>query len=221
MKIIRAFKEYEKFRLDIKDLELSENNINIIIGANGCGKSTFAKIITGAVDCENFETDRKYTSALAFQKPYLLHDTVYKNIIYPLKVKKMPVDEKEIDMWLELFELKEYKHTYARSLSSGQQQKLSIIRSIIYKPDLLVIDESLSNLDFESLIKFKKILKSFSSMTVVIITHQLGMFMDTASTVHMFQDGKNCFTGTFENLLKSENPHVKRYLKTLFIEKGV
>ena len=94
MKIIDVEKKIGDFRLQIDQFEIEEGEIHGFIGSNGSGKTTLAKIIMdvlkpdkGKIDYGNLKmTDITMTS----QRPYLLHDTVYENIVYPLKIRKIP-----------------------------------------------------------------------------------------------------------------------------------
>ena len=62
------------------------------------------------------------------QRPYLLHSSVYENLIYPLKLRKLEINKDLVDSWLQRCGLYEKRNQYARSLSSGERQKLSMIR---------------------------------------------------------------------------------------------
>ena len=90
---------------------------------------------------------------LMTQTPYLLHRSVYENVIYPLKIRGVRIDahkEKEIDALLERAGMLSHKEQYALSLSSGERQKLSFLRAVIFEPRLIMMDETLSNLDPDS-----------------------------------------------------------------------
>ena len=84
------------------------------------------------------------------QRPYLMDTTVYKNLIYPLQIRKIRPEEERVDELLEKAGLLAQKKQYARSLSSGERQKLSFLRAVIFRPRIILIDETFSNLDPES-----------------------------------------------------------------------
>ena len=154
MKISKLQKKMGQFTLQIEELYLESGKVHGLIGTNGCGKTTLSKLIQGIlvpdggrIDYEGL-TPRDIT--MTTQRPYLLHDTVYQNLIYPLKIRGIRPDEAKMDAWLERCGLLQKKNQYARSLSSGEQQKLSFIRALVFDPAFVIVDETLSNLDPDS-----------------------------------------------------------------------
>ena len=154
MKITDLKKQQGGFLLNVKNAEFESGKIHGIIGSNGSGKTTLSKIImgtlpydSGVVDYEGL-TDRDIT--MTGQRPYLMHTSVYNNLVYPLKIRKQTIDEEWVNYWLEKAGLQNKKKQYALSLSSGEQQKLSFVRAMIFKPKLVIVDETLSNLDPDS-----------------------------------------------------------------------
>lgn len=148
--------------MNIPDLYIEKGKIHGFIGGNGSGKTTAAKLIMdilkpdrGRIDYEGLKP-RDIT--MTAQRPYLMHCSVYENLVYPLKIRNRKPDETWIDYMLEEFGLLEKKKQYARSLSSGEQQKLSMLRAMIFEPKCLIVDETLSNMDPESVEKFENLI---------------------------------------------------------------
>ena len=208
MKITKLEKQIEKFFLKIDNLEIQENKIHGIIGGNGCGKTTLVKLIMGILTPDKGTIDYGIWQAqdvtMTAQVPYLLHESVYENIIYPLKIRKIKPAEEKIDEWLEKFGLYEKKKQYARSLSSGERQKLSFIRAIIFEPKLLIIDETFSNLDVDTV----KIIKEWilekqkkEPMTYIIISHQIRHILEICDEVHLMKGGEIIGSGTCEEMI--------------------
>ena len=105
MKISKLQKKIGQFTLQIEELYLESGKVHGLIGTNGCGKTTLSKLIQGIlvpddgrIDYEGL-TPRDIT--MTTQRPYLLHDTVYQNLIYPLKIRGIRPDEAKMDAWLE------------------------------------------------------------------------------------------------------------------------
>ena len=197
MKITDLEKKMGKFHLKIDHLYIEPGKIHGLVGHNGCGKTILLKIIMGIlkadggiIDAEGLE---KTQMTMMMQRPYLLHDTVYENIIYPLKIRKIAVDETRVEKLLERVGLLEQKNQYARSLSSGERQKLSFLRAIIFKPQFVIMDETLSNMDPESektIIELIKEIQSEEPITWFIVNHQLEQKKDLCDVIHYMEQGR-------------------------------
>lgn len=197
MKITDLEKKMGKFHLKIDHLYIEPGKIHGLVGHNGCGKTILLKIIMGIlkadggiIDAEGLE---KTQMTMMMQRPYLLHDTVYENIIYPLKIRKIAVDETRVEKLLERVGLLEQKNQYARSLSSGERQKLSFLRAIIFKPQFVIMDETLSNMDPESektIIELIKEIQSEEPITWLIVNHQLEQKKDLCDVIHYMEQGR-------------------------------
>ena len=144
---------------------------------------------SGTIDFEGLRpTDITMTS----QRPYLMHASVYDNIIYPLKLRGVRIDRNEIDRLLERTGLLEQKQQYAGSLSSGERQKLSFLRAIVFHPSLIMIDETLSNLDPDSESVFRELIlerRAEDKSTWLIVTHQQDRLNSIFDTTHYMEKG--------------------------------
>ena len=197
-----------------------EKKIYGLMGCNGCGKTTLMKLLAGLYKPNDGHIDYEGLSAqdvtMVFRKPYLLHDTVYRNLIYPLKLRRSEIDESKIDYFLQMAGLSEKKTQYALSLSSGEQQKLSFIRALIFEPKLILIDEAFSNMDIESVALFEDyILKKQqkSPVTWVIISHQLSNYKRLCDYVFFMHKGKLQAHGTVNEVLNTpQDADLKNYL---------
>lgn len=208
------------FVLSVGNVRLKEHCIHAFVGSNGCGKSTLAKIIMGILPYESGQIDFEgllpRDIILASQKPYMLRDTVYENIIYPLRVREQAVCEEELDRYLQEFGIMNKKFEYARQLSSGQQQKVSIIRTLIAKPKFAVIDESLSNLDMESIAAAKNMIMRLHEecgTTFVLISHQIASIADMVREYHFFDKGRHILSCDLEGLKQSGHEKIRYYMK--------
>jgi len=222
MKITNLKKQLGDFCLDIDNIEFEPGMVHGLIGPNGSGKSTLAKIIVDMMPMDSGSIDYGTLSqsdiTMTSQKPYLLHDTVYNNLIYPLKIRKIKPQENEVDALLDKCGLLDKKKQYARSLSSGEQQKLSFIRALIFKPKIIIIDETLSNLDPDSAELFEDMIleKQFSNpITWITISHQLVHINKICDKVHFLSNGKNIQSGKANDvLLNPTNQIVKQYMSS-------
>lgn len=197
MRITELRKKVGKTDLYIEDLKIESGMIHGLVGPNGCGKTTLLKLImgitepdSGTVDLEGLEpTDITMMS----QRPYLMHADVYDNIVYPLKIRGEKIDVKKIDELLERVGLLDIKDQYAGSLSSGERQKLSFLRAIVFKPKMILMDETLSNLDQESEALFKEMILERhreDGSTWLIVSHQWDEMNDLFDRVHHMEKGR-------------------------------
>ena len=222
MKITDLKKQQGSFLLNVKSAEFEAGRVHGIIGSNGSGKTTLSKIImgtlpydSGIIDYEGL-TDRDIT--MTGQRPYLMHTSVYNNLIYPLKIRGQAIDESYVDSWLEKAGLQDKKKQYALSLSSGEQQKLSFIRALIFKPKLVIVDETLSNLDPDSADLFERLIleqQQKDPITWITISHQLVHIRKICDMVHFMEKGNIVEKGTPQQMFENpQNPSVRRYLSS-------
>lgn len=197
MKIINLKKKIAKFELNIDELYIEPGKIHGIVGPNGCGKTIFLKLImgimkpdSGTIDYEGL-TGKEIT--MMSQQPYLMHTSVYKNLIYPLQIRGITPDEKKVDEMLLRAGLLEQKKQYAKSLSSGERQKLSFLRAMIFHPKLIIMDETLANLDVESETLFMEMIwerQKEDPATWLIVNHQWDHVNQLFEEVHYMEKGR-------------------------------
>ncbi len=136
--------------------------------------------------------------------------------MFPLKVRSMEIREQDVDSYLEEFGILDKKFEYARQLSSGQQQKVSIIRTLIAKPKFVIIDESLSNLDIESMSIAKNMLMRLhkeKGTTFVLISHQVASMADMVQEYHFFDKGRHILSCDLQGLKQSSHEKIKHYMQ--------
>jgi len=169
--------------LNVKNLEIKKACITGIIGPNGSGKTTLLKIIAGVLKASSGEVELNYMDKASEmsvtyvpQDPYLFNMTTLENIIYPLRIRK--VDNQEAISrgmeYINLFNLQEVKDQNGQTLSSGEKQKTSLARALIFQPEILLLDEPLSNIDEKSsrfisdyLIKYQR----EHASTIIYVSH--------------------------------------------------
>lgn len=171
--------------LDVDNIKIPSGSITAITGSNGEGKSTLLNIIAGLID--DYEGEVLYDGyklnqsirknmTLVFQKPYMMKQSVWQNLEYPLKLRK--IDKKKrnilIEEMLEQFGIEDLKFKQANKLSGGEGQKVSIARAMIFSPQILLLDEPTSSIDKEFTEVIEKTIKQYNdktNATVVMITH--------------------------------------------------
>lgn len=228
MKIRNLVLHCGSFTLDLPAVDFVPGLVHGLIGPNGSGKTTLAGVIAGILvpDSGNIDPEglgpREMT--MMTQQPYLMHTTVRKNLIYPLQLRGIAPDETKIRAMAARFGLEQKLEQSARTLSSGEQQKLSFLRALIFEPKLIVVDETLSNLDPDSASLFMETIREHqrkTPVTWIIISHQLVQIRAICDRVHFMEGGRHLAEGTPEELLlHPEVPAVREFLASTEVSFG-
>lgn len=185
--VIKNLKKYykDKLALNIKSLEIESGKITGIVGENGVGKSTLLNILsgidkdfTGEVHYDNIKLNKEIQRdiTLVFQKPRLLNTLVYKNLIYPLKIRNIKKEDinLNVEKVLDLLDIQKLKNKNAKKLSGGEMQKVAIARALVFNPKVLMLDEATSNIDIESKKTIERIIFDYNKHeknTIILISH--------------------------------------------------
>ena len=197
MKITELRKKIGKMDLYIEDLTIESGLIHGLVGPNGCGKTALLKLIMGITAPDSgsidYEGVKPSDITMMSQRPYLMHANVYDNIVYPLKIRGIKIDQSEIDALMDRAGLLQIKDQYAGSLSSGERQKLSFLRAIVFRPKMILMDETLSNLDPDSEKLFKDMIlerHKKDGSTWLIVSHQWDEMNELFDKVHHMEKGR-------------------------------
>lgn len=212
------FESVNKSFYTLKDETKVLNNINIeipkgkivaIVGPSGCGKSTLLNMISGLIipDSGSLTVDGKI--GYMFQKDNLLSwRNVYKNITLGLEIKKEKINEKYIDEVLKKYGLYEFKYSYPHQLSGGMRQRVALIRTLVLNPDILLLDEPFSSLDFQSKIIVQediyKIIKE-SKKTTIMVTHDISEAISMADIIYVLTNRPSTIKKKFDIDLKIDD----------------
>jgi len=227
MKISNLKKRLDAFSLHVEDLALDQGKIYGIIGPNGSGKTTLMKLLAGLMPPDSghidYGTFMPRDITMVFKKPYLIHDTVMRNLTYPLKLRGIQPDSGTVEHYLKIADLQNDRDQYAPGLSSGQQQKLSLIRAMIFSPKLILIDEAFSNLDMESAERFEGFIlerQQTAPATYVVCAHQLSHIERLCDYAFFLYGGRVEAQGSTEEiLLRPKNPLLQHYLQYAALER--
>lgn len=173
----------------IKDfnLEVEEGEFICLVGPSGCGKSTFLNVVAGLIKPSkgkiyiDNEVITKPSNKIGymFQKDHLFEwRTIYKNIILGLEIQNKLNNEnlKKLEYMLDKYGLLSFKNYYPRQLSGGMRQRAALIRTLALNPDILLLDEPLTALDYQTRLAVAddiyKIIKN-EGKTVIMVTHDI------------------------------------------------
>jgi NitT/TauT family transport system ATP-binding protein len=175
--------------LDNLNIAIPEGSFCAVVGPSGCGKSTLTRLIAGLMFPDKGEVwlhgelvkSPRKTVGMAFQNPVLLEwRTILQNVILPLEIvaPRMPKRQKEerARKLLALVGLEGFEHKRPSELSGGMRQRASLCRSLVHKPDVLILDEPFGALDAftrEDLWQTMHDLRVKEPVTAVLITHDL------------------------------------------------
>ena len=190
----------ERKILSSLNFSINSDDITVIMGPNGAGKSIFLKILNGILTptsgCITWNNKKQFsdtlnTQAFVFQKPILLRRSVIANLDYMdsfLGYKK----KMNKDRLLEIVQLKKQKNQPARMLSLGEQQRLSLIRSLMLRPNLLLLDEPTANLDPASTKIIEDIILNLKMMgiKIIFVTHNILQAKRIADEIIFLNEGK-------------------------------
>lgn len=203
--IRKSFQSRGRLVTPLKDfsLNLEPGKLTAVLGKSGCGKTTLLKVISGLEERDvgeiSFfdEAGRSVSNpklSLVFQDPRLLPwKTVEENL--SLAIRHLPEEERRqrIREVLELVRLPEVEALYPSELSGGMAQRVGLARGIIAKPDLLLLDEPFSALDFMTRSRlqmdFSKI-QAELGMTMVLITHDVNEAVLLSDKTVFLDEGK-------------------------------
>jgi tungstate transport system ATP-binding protein len=176
--------------LDIEELTIGEGRLYTLIGANGAGKSTLLNILaflspptTGEIFYTGNQVDWNHGSVeelrrkvtLLHQTPYVFEGTVHANVAFGLKARGIPEEERRpiVEKALDIVGLQGFGDRKARELSGGETQRVAMARALALKPDVLLLDEPLANIDRETSGLLETVIASLPAQgtTVVMTTH--------------------------------------------------
>ncbi len=184
-----------------------EGKVTCLLGPSGCGKTTLLRMIAGLEtpskgsiyfgDAEvTHLPPRKRNIGMVFQYPVVYKGiTVYKNIELPLLKRKLPENERKqrINEALELLNLADQAGKDSSELDNVSRQKVSVARAISYRPDIILFDEPMTNIDANSRVQFSHFFKELSKklkQVIVYVTHDQTEAMTLADQITLMEDGR-------------------------------
>ncbi len=227
----------EMYALKQVSLTVEDGEKIVIIGPSGSGKSTLIRCINGLerpdegsimvdgidVTAKKVNAKKLYADvAMVFQQFNLYpHKTVLENVtIAPIHVLHVPRREAERSgaQYLDRVGLCEKTEQYPANLSGGQQQRVAIARALNMHPNIILFDEPTSALDPEMIQEVLEVMKELakSKITMVIVTHEMGLAREAADRVVFMEAGEIVDSGTPKELFDTgKNPRIQSFLSKI------
>ncbi len=210
-------------------LDIKEGEFFTLLGPSGCGKTTLLRMIAGFNSIEGgdfFFNETRINDmdpvvrniGMVFQNYAIFPNmTVEKNVAFGLKNRKLPKAEiaAKTDQFLKLMKIEEYRDRMPERLSGGQQQRVALARALAITPDVLLMDEPLSNLDAKLRVEMRTVIKEIQNsigITTVYVTHDqeeamavsdriavmnAGVIQQVGTPKILYQRPANLFVATF------------------------
>lgn len=203
IKIDHVSKVYKgKQILDNIELVLEEGRLYGFTGENGTGKTTLFRMIAGFektsegkiyYDDDKLNASHRKKITYMHQKPYMIKASVEENIFYPLKLRKYKMQSSKDQIYemmeqLDIFRLRDQSATL---LSGGEMQKVALARSMIFEPEVLLMDEPSAHIDGKTMFVIEQMIQQRqknTGMTTAIITHDDRYFKEMFQETFLLSD---------------------------------
>ena len=214
------------------DLEFEKGHFITFLGPSGCGKTTLLRMIAGfyepddgeiLLNDKNIERVPPYNrnTAMVFQEYALFpHMNVFENVSYGLRVKHKPAEEikKRVAEALSLMQLSGMEKRFPNQMSGGQQQRVAVARALVMNPELLLLDEPLSNLDAklrESVRVELRDIQQKMGLSTIYVTHDQSEALSMSDRIVVLKDGIVHQVGTPQEIyFEPKTPFVADFIGT-------
>ncbi|GHV68061.1 sugar ABC transporter ATP-binding protein [Spirochaetia bacterium] len=193
--------------VDSANIVVEDKEFVVFVGPSGCGKSTTLRMVAGLEDITEGELyidgelmndvpPKDRNIAMVFQNYALYpHMTVYENMAFGLRIKKVPKDEidRRVNEAARILDIEKFLDRKPKALSGGQRQRVAVGRAIVRNPKVFLFDEPLSNLDAKLRVSMRAELSSLHirlNATMIYVTHDQVEAMTMASKIVVMKDGK-------------------------------
>ncbi|AHY12913.1 MULTISPECIES: spermidine/putrescine ABC transporter ATP-binding protein PotA [Citrobacter] len=189
------------------DLTIKNGEFLTLLGPSGCGKTTVLRLIAGLEtvdsghiildnqDITHVPAENRYVNTVFQSYALFPHMTVFENVAFGLRMQKTPAADipPRVTEALRMVQLEEFAQRKPHQLSGGQQQRVAIARAVVNKPRLLLLDESLSALDYKLRKQMQNELKALQrklGITFVFVTHDQEEALTMSDRIVVMRDGK-------------------------------
>jgi ABC-type Fe3+/spermidine/putrescine transport system ATPase subunit len=193
--------------VDDLDLRVAKGELVCLLGPSGCGKTTTLRMVAGFLgpdagavtiegrDVTGLPPERRPT-AMVFQNYALWpHMSVFDNVAFPLRLRKLPKAEirTQVEEVLELVGLTHHVRSRPARISGGEQQRVALARALVQRPQVLLLDEPLSNLDAKLRVRVREDIREIQQrlgITTVVVTHDQDEALSMSDRVAVMNAGR-------------------------------
>ncbi|MEQ4674821.1 spermidine/putrescine ABC transporter ATP-binding protein PotA [Providencia vermicola] len=189
------------------DLTIRNGEFLTILGPSGCGKTTVLRLIAGLEDVDegqiildgqditDIPAEQRFVNTVFQSYALFPHMTVYDNVAFGLRMQKTPAADiqKRVDQALRMVQLEDFAQRRPNQLSGGQQQRVAIARAVVNRPKVLLLDESLSALDYKLRKQMQNELKALQrklGITFIFVTHDQEEALAMSDRIIVMREGK-------------------------------
>lgn len=226
-------KQYDDF-LAVNHISLSikDGEFFTLLGPSGCGKTTLLRMIAGFnkidkgvisfddLQINNIEAYKRGTGMVFQNYAIFPHLTVFDNVAYGLRAQKCPKEDitPRVEKALELMQISALRDRKPAEMSGGQQQRIALARAIVIEPEVLLMDEPLSNLDAKLRVTMRWEIKKLQrrlGITTIYVTHDQEEALAISDRIAVMKDGNIMQIGTPKEIyIKPANPFVAGFIGT-------
>jgi tungstate transport system ATP-binding protein len=199
-----------------------------IVGASGSGKTTLLKILagletpsSGEVLLDGKKTDQselRMKSTMVFQKTVIFNTTVFDNVAYGLRIRSLPEEniKTQVEQVLKTVGLEDLEHRKAKRVSGGEQQRVSLARALVLKPEILLLDEPTANLDPANAFIVERTIAEAQrtlNQTIILATHNLDQAKRLSDEVAHMLGGEVVDKALVKDFFSNpKDPRTKRFV---------
>ncbi len=223
------FKEISNYVLNRVSLEIADRELLVMVGPSGAGKTTLLNVVAGlapyigsvlfyGTPVDRLPAQRRRVGYVFQDKLIFPHLTVKQNLMLALKPTKKNLKENlsRTEELLSLFRIESLRNRYPDKLSGGEKQRVALARAVACKPEILLLDEPFSGLDFRTSRylrqEFKKQQKKLG-VTTLFVTHDLAEARELADRIAVINEGKIESVGKTEDVMHAPMTHGQGFLE--------
>ena len=221
---------FESFKIMDLNIRIEEREFHSLLGPTGCGKTLIlesimglhrpkkSKIWIGEEEVQNLPPERRNISYVPQDLALFPHLSVKENIVYGIKARNLneQVYEKYVNLLIHEMKVEHLLERYPANLSGGEKKRVALLRALVPKPKLLLLDEPLSGLDPSIKVEIQQLLKTLHSVfhpTILCVTHDFEEAYDLSDRITIFMDGKVEQVGKRDDIfLRPKSKKVAQFL---------